>query len=77
MQSKNLLLAVMSILAQSSAFVVGPSVRETTHMAMATPSMQPPMDESEFLFTEDMWNVEEGLDDTEESKLQYSEVSAS
>jgi len=76
MQSKNLLLAVMSILSQSSAFVVGPSVRQTTHLAAANPPAQPPMDdESESFFVEGLWNVEKGQNDTEESKHQFSEVS--
>jgi hypothetical protein len=73
MQSKNLLLAVMGILSQSSAFVVGPSVRQTTHLGVATPPVPPPMDESQLFFVEGLWNVEEGSDNTESK--QFSEVS--
>jgi hypothetical protein len=79
MPSKNLLLAsaVMSVLSQSSAFVVGPSVRQTTPLAVATPSVEPIQDESEFFSVESLWNIEEGSDDTAKSKQPFSEVSPS
>jgi hypothetical protein len=74
MQSKTLLLAVLSILSQSSAFV-GPVVRQTTHLAIAIPpEHQPaPMDESQLFFVEGLWNTEKGSDNTESKP--FSQVS--